>query len=68
MNALDQMLCGEEPIVCSIAEDAGILAAEGFVQLFNNACMQVAGFEDMIQTVRRGAFLAPITNMSMCEH
>lgn len=68
MNALDQLLEGEEPLVCDIAEDVGILAAEDFVRMFNNACLHIAGFESTLVNQRLTSRLAPITNMSVWEH
>lgn len=70
MNAIDSILNGTEPIVQMIAEDMGILAAEDFMTLFNNSCLQVAGLEDAVCEVLRAKpfTLAPITNMSMTEH
>lgn len=70
MNAIDSILNGTEPIVQMIADNMGILAAEHFVTLFNNSCLQVAGLEDAVCEVLRAKplSLAPITNMSMLEH
>lgn len=70
VNTIDQILSGEEPIVRMIEDEQGILAAERFVDMFNNACTQIAGFEHvlaiLIHSHRRT--LAPPTNLSYLEH
>lgn len=70
MNAIDQIMSGEEPIVRAIEEDHGILEAERFVDMFNNACLQVAGFEAPMTIIAqsRNRTIAPITNLSYLEH
>lgn len=70
MNAIDQIMSGEEPIVRAIEEDQGILEAERFVDMFNNACLQVAGFENALAFLAhtRHVTIAPITNLSYLEH
>lgn len=70
VNAIDQLMSGEEAIVRVIAEDHGILEAERFVELFNNACFQFAGFEDTLSTIlhSRSYIIAPITNLSHQQH
>ena len=70
MNAIDQIMSGEEPFVRMIEDEHGILEAERFVNMFNNACLQVAGFEAplSILTHSHQVTLAPITNLSYLEH
>ena len=67
MNAIDQIISGDEPIVRAIEDDLGLLQAEGFVGMFNNACVQVAGFESTLSYVPH-VVIAPITNLSYLEH
>ena len=70
MNAIDQIMSGEEAIVQAIEEDHGVLEAERFVEMFNNACFQFAGFEDVLTVVLQSHrhAIAPITNLSYLEH
>lgn len=67
MNAIDQIMSGDEPIVQAIEDDLGILQAERFVGMFNNACLQVAGFEGVLSYIPTIS-IAPITNLSYLEH
>lgn len=70
MNALDSILCGNEPIIHLISDDQGILAADEFIRTFNNACLQLAGLEQSVSTLHQltSGVIAPITNMSFMEH
>lgn len=70
MNAIDSLLSGEEPIVQMIIDEEGTDAAHRFVDLFNNACMQLAGFEEFLVEYNMAlpGCIAPITNMSSLEH
>lgn len=70
MNAIDQITSGDEPIVRAIEEEQGFLEAERFVNMFNNACLQVAGFEIILSMYanRCPTSIAPITNLSYLEH
>lgn len=70
MNATDQRISGQEPIVREIEEDQGVLEAERFVNMFNNACSQFAGFEDTLLDLMhtRSFVIAPITNLSNLAH
>lgn len=70
MNAMDQIMSGEEAIVQVIEENHGVLEAERFVAMFNNACLQFAGFEETLTVVLHSHpyVIAPITNLSYLEH
>lgn len=71
MSTVDAMLDGDEPIVQHLIEQAGHITAGQFVSEFNNACMQMAGFEDayrLIHSYHHDMFFAPLTNMSYMEH
>lgn len=70
MNAVDSMLDGDEPIVMQIAAVSGPLVAEQFVHEFNNACMQMAGFEDAMANLNGDprCFLVPMSSYSRTEH
>lgn len=69
MSTVDSMLDGDEPIVLHLLQQLGPMSADQFVSLFNNACMQMAGFEEFYNThVGFTGFYAPLTNMSHMEH
>lgn len=68
MNAMDQRISSEEPIVREIEEDLGVLQAEKFMHMFNNACYQFSGFEDIIMHGMHTRSIAPITNLSRLTH
>jgi hypothetical protein len=71
MSTVDAMLDGDEPIVQHLIAEAGPITADQFVSEFNNACMQMAGFEDayqLIQAYDHDMFFAPMANMSYTEH
>lgn len=70
MSALDYMLTGNEPLVMTIEDEHGVLAADDFKNTFNNGCLQIAGFEQALVGFLSGSnsMLAPITNMSWMEH
>lgn len=69
MNALDNMLNGDEPIVAQIYQEMGEAAANSFINEHNNFCMQFARFEDILMYVvaTRAVFVAPPTNLSFSE-
>jgi hypothetical protein len=68
MSTVDSMLDGDEPIVLRLLQEAGPMTADQFVTEFNNACMQMAGFENFYNTYVTTGFYAPLTNMSYTEH
>lgn len=69
MHMVDIMLDGDEPIVAQITEEAGPLVANQFVAEFNNACMQMAGFEEEYEVLSDApVLLAPLNNLSWVEH
>jgi hypothetical protein len=70
MNALDNILEGDEQIIHLITEDQGPLAADDFRHTFNNACLQLAGLEHWVVNLHlmTSSPIAPITNMSYMEH
>lgn len=70
LSVVDSMLDGDEPIIVQMINEVGPMAANEFVLLFNNACMQMAGFEDFYteHSQRFCGFYAPITNLSFTEH
>lgn len=70
MSALDYMLTGDEPLVMTIEDEHGVLAADDFKNTFNNGCLQIAGFEQTLVGFlsESNSMLAPITNMSRMEH
>ena len=65
MQALDQMLEGDEPFVQELAESMGSLAAEEFVDEFNNGCVHLDGFEEFINSMNTTkVFYAPLASLS----
>lgn len=65
MQALDQMLEGDEPFVQELAEAMGNIAAEQFVDEFNNGCVHLDGFEEFVQRMdTTNIFYAPLASLS----
>lgn len=66
MNAVDSILDGDEEIVQAISESMGMVAAEKFVDEFNNGCLHMSGFEEMLMSMKDNAsvFYAPLANLS----
>lgn len=69
MNAIDNMLSGDEPEVEVVKDMFGLRAAEHYVDEYNNACVQMAGFEDFLQGMQETShvFYAPPTNVSYSQ-
>lgn len=71
MSTIDALLTGDEPIVQHLISEVGPITADQFVTEFNNACRQMAGFEQayqLIQQYEHDMMFAPMTNLSYMEH
>lgn len=66
MNAIDSVLDGDEPIVQTISKAMGVMAAEQFVDEFNNGCLHMSGFEDTLTDMRSrdDVFYVPLVSLS----
>lgn len=66
MNAIDSILDGDEPVVQAISNSMGVLAAEQYVEEFNNGCVQMSGVEEVLMGMRGrvDVFLSPLPSFS----
>lgn len=66
MSALDHILEGDEPVVQSMIAAMGYIHAKDFRRSFNNACMQMAGFERPMAALHGhpDVFLVPVNSYS----
>lgn len=72
MSMIDNMLSGDEQAIQRMAMTEGPMVAKAYVGSFNNACMQITGFDDYLQDQaealkERGSFVAPASAMSWSE-
>lgn len=66
MSALDSMLEGTEQFVIELAGELGPVQAEEFVDRFNNACVQMSGFEPFLDQMKSTTiFYAPMYSLSL---
>lgn len=74
MSSVDKMLDGDELIVQQISSNEGPMAAKRYVQQFNNACMQMCGFEDALEEIEHRfkatgiGFFASVHSLSYTTH
>lgn len=67
MDAIDSVLDGDEPEVQAISKAMGVLAAEQYVGEYNNGCLHMSGFEQMLTEMhqrRDDVFYVPLASLS----
>lgn len=66
MSALDYILEGDEPVIHNMINAMGYVHAAEFRRTFNNACVQIVGFEAPMAALfnHPDVFLVPANSFS----